>query len=108
MDIKNITGINEVNRVVKTDKTKEVSKTEKPNRSDSIDLSEQAKRTTELNKYIEIVKNSPDIRMDKVEAAKEKLQKGEYDGEEIYTKLTESLNKKFEIEDKILSDLEEE
>jgi anti-sigma28 factor (negative regulator of flagellin synthesis) len=107
MDIKNISGINEINRVGKTDKTKGAARTEKTDRSDSIELSGEAKRSTEIKKYIDIVKSAPDIRTDKVKSAKEKLQNGEYDNIDIYNKLAENLKRKFEIEEKILNDLEE-
>ncbi|MDD5065574.1 MAG: flagellar biosynthesis anti-sigma factor FlgM [bacterium] len=107
MDIKNISGINEVNRVAKAEKAKNASRTEKTDRADSIELSNEAKRSTEIKKYIDIVKSAPDIRTDKVKSAKEKLENGEYDNIDIYAKLAENLKRKFEIEDKILKDLEE-
>lgn len=107
MDIKNISGINEINRVGKAEKSKGASRTEKSERSDSIELSNEAKRSTEIKKYIDIVKSAPDIRKDKVQSAREKLEKGEYDKAEVYLKMAENLKRKFEIEEKILNDLEE-
>lgn len=105
MDIKNITGMNEINKVHKTDKTKNIAKTDKTKRTDSVEISSKARRSVEVQKYIDIVKNSSDIRKDKIDSAKQKLKNGDYNKPEVYDKIAEKLMMNFKIGDKILNKL---
>ncbi len=62
------------------------------NKNDSINISEEAKMLSEINKYKEIVKKLPDIRRDKVNEIKEKLKNESYMSEEIYKSVAEKLS----------------
>lgn len=107
MDIKNISGINDINKISKTEKTKNLTKTEDVKRADSVEISSKARQSVEVQKYIDIVKGSADVRKEKVEAIKLRLKNGDYDKPEIYDKISERLMKKIEITDKILNSLSE-
>ena len=85
-----------------------LDKAEGVKKSDSVQISGEAKRTAEVRKYIDIVKSSSDIREDKVKMAKQKLKNGEYLKPEIYEKVAERLTQKFSIGDKILDSLGKE
>ena len=68
--------IDKVSRVVnvyKTSGAKNISKSEASVRTDSIDISNEAKVRSLNEKYLNIVKNTPDIRTDRVAQAKENL-----------------------------------
>ncbi|MBU1078359.1 MAG: flagellar biosynthesis anti-sigma factor FlgM [Spirochaetes bacterium] len=105
MDIKNISGIKEVLNIFKANKNKNIDKASKVKKSDSVEISREAKRSAEVKKYINIVKNTSDIRQDKIKMAKEKIKNGDYFKPEVYEKIAEKLTKKFTIGDKILDSL---
>ena len=69
----NIDGINKVSGAYNVSKPQQTSKTARTGATDSVKISGDAKRVAETARYIEIVKNSPDIRTDKVEQAKKNL-----------------------------------
>ena len=108
MDIKNISGIKEVLKIFKTNKNKNIDKASKVKKSDSVEISREAKRSAEVKKYINIVKNSADTRQEKIRMAKEKIKNGDYFKPEIYEKIAERLTEKFTIGDKILDSLGDE
>ena len=85
-----IDRINSVNKIANNNSQKEVAKIVNNKVSDSINISKNAKEIAEIKKAIETVKNSPDIRMDKVEAAKKNLETY-FDGDQIKPKVLESL-----------------
>lgn len=108
MDIKNISGIKQILKIFKTDKKRNVEKAGTVKKSDSVEISREAKRSAEVKKYISIVKNSSDIRKEKVKLAKQKLKNGDYFKPEVYEKIAERLSEKFTIGDKILDSLGDE
>lgn len=65
-----IDGINNINKTQSLSRLNKSTRLENNVAADSVQFSSEAKRNAETAKYIEIVKNSPDIRLDKVEAAK--------------------------------------
>ncbi len=84
-----------------------IEKTGSVKKSESVQISREAKRSAEVKKYINIVKNSSDVRADKVKMAKQKLKNGDYSRPEIFEKAAERLTQKFSIGDKILDSLGE-
>lgn len=64
--VNNINQINQVNKVNKVNRTSPVG-------NDRIEISSEAKAVIELQKMDEALKAIPDVRMDKVEAAKARL-----------------------------------
>lgn len=108
MDIKNILGINKLLKINKLSRKNVVDKTDGVKKSDSVQISREAKKSVEVKKYIDIVKNSSDIRPDKVKMAKERLKRGDYSKPEVFEKVAERLSQKFTIGDKILDSLGED
>ncbi len=64
--VNNVNAINQINRVNKVNKSLPVG-------NDRIEISSEAKTVIELQKMDEALKAIPDVRMDKVEAAKARL-----------------------------------
>jgi negative regulator of flagellin synthesis FlgM len=64
---------------------------------DSINVSQEARSKAEVFTAIETAKSSPDVRMDRVEEVKRKLQDPSYPSEEIINKVAEGILKSFGI-----------
>ncbi|HAK45678.1 MAG TPA: flagellar biosynthesis protein FlgM [Spirochaeta sp.] len=62
----------------KLNKTEKTDKTVKSDAKDTISVSDEAKNLAEIYRATEIVKAAPDIRMDRVEEVKQKLQDPDY------------------------------
>jgi negative regulator of flagellin synthesis FlgM len=92
-----------VERIGPLDPTSNVKKSEKPSRIktksdvDSINVSQEARSRAEVLKATEAVRTAPDIRMDRVEEMKRKLQDPSYPSEEIIEKVAEDILKSFGI-----------
>ena len=92
-----------VERIGPLDPTSNVKKSEKPSRLktkseiDSINVSEEARSKAEVLKATEAARVAPDIRMDKVEEMKRKLQDPSYPSEEIIEKAADGILKSFGI-----------
>lgn len=67
-----------VDPVAKLNKTHKAERTEKTGKADSINLSSEARKSEILFAIAEEVKATPDIRMDKVEAARARLKDPAY------------------------------
>jgi len=76
MGIEKITNIN---KLLDTKKAKPVSKKQKTGKKDSIEISSEAKNAAEIAKQINIVKETPDIRIDRINSIKERIANGTYD-----------------------------
>ena len=74
-------------------KSKEVQSTSSSTNSDSIEISAGAKEAGTVQRLTQSAQTSPDIRVDVVAAAKEKLANGEYEGVEISRQTAEKLAK---------------
>jgi len=81
--IDNNSKVNKVSR--KTDEVKDFN--------DKAEISLEAKQKLEEAKINSILKNTSDIREDKVKEVKEKLQNGEYDREEVINVVAERIMK---------------
>lgn len=89
-----IEKINGVNGIQQTDKTGKVEKTSSVSSRDKIEFSSESKAIVEQKRIEEIVKNTSDIRLDKVEAAKIRLQSYMKDGvirEDVLEKMTSAI-----------------
>jgi negative regulator of flagellin synthesis FlgM len=78
----------------RTEKTEKVVKTGK---SDSINVSEEAKSKAEVYNAIEIAKNSSEIRWSKVEEVKRKLQDPAYLSDRVIEETAEKILEQFKI-----------
>lgn len=76
-----------------------VSPKTKPPSADSSEFSSDAKRLSDTKSQVDAVAtkltNSPDVRYDKVAEAKQKIQDGFYDSEEVVDKLADKLLEQF-------------
>ena len=86
-----------VDPVSKWNKTEKTSRTNKKAKSDSIDVSSEAKTMGEIYKATEEVKLSPDIRQDKIDAVKEKLKDPSYIDDKVLESVAESIMDVFNI-----------
>jgi negative regulator of flagellin synthesis FlgM len=90
-----------VERIGPLEPASNIQKTEKPSRlkakggTDSINLSEEARSRSEIFKATETAKNAPEVRLDRVEEVKRKLQDPSYPSEEVIEKTAEGVMKAF-------------
>lgn len=85
-----IDGINKINQAYKINSTKKVEKAKKVNNDkDSLAISDHAR---ELQIAKKAVKNAPDVRMDKVNDIKKRLESGTYNvsAEEVADKIVDN------------------
>jgi negative regulator of flagellin synthesis FlgM len=92
-----------VERIGPLDPASNVKKSERPSRAkakgeiDSINVSEEAKSKSEVFMAAEAAKTAPDVRLDKVEEAKRKLQDPTYPSEEVIEAVADGVLKSFGI-----------
>ena len=77
--------------VPKFNKSEKNSRPEKSDRSDSISVSKEAKDMSEFLKVSEDIKNTPDIRMDRVNEVKEKLKDPSYINNKVIEAVADSI-----------------
>jgi negative regulator of flagellin synthesis FlgM len=92
-----------VERIGPLDPASNVNKTEKPAKLkaksdvDSINVSEEARSKAEVFKALEAAKTAPDVRMDRVEEVRRKLQDPSYPSQEVIEKAADEILKSFGI-----------
>ncbi len=74
-----IDKIDNINNIVDAKRTKSVSKNTELKKTDSLEISSEGKQAAKIAEYTRIVKDVPDIRIDKVNAIKEQIENGTYD-----------------------------
>jgi negative regulator of flagellin synthesis FlgM len=74
----NIHKIGHINKIFPKEGTPQTKKTDIQRANDSVEISNQAIRKFEEEKLINIVKQAPDIREDKVADIKARIKSGEY------------------------------
>ncbi len=90
-----------VERIGPLEPASNIQKTGKPSRlrskggTDSINVSEEARSRSEIFKATETAKTAPDVRLDRVEEMKRKLQDPSYPSEEVIEKTAEGVMKAF-------------
>ncbi len=90
-----------VERIGPLEPASNIQKTEKPSRlrakggTDSINVSEEARSRSEIFKAAEAAKTAPDMRLDRVEEVKRKLQDPSYPSEEVIERTAEGVMKAF-------------
>lgn len=75
----------------KYNKTTQATKTTGKEKGDTISVSAEAKNRAELFRASEIAKSAPDIRMDRVEEVKRKLQDPSYIDEKVLESVADSI-----------------
>ncbi|HVO39618.1 MAG TPA: flagellar biosynthesis anti-sigma factor FlgM [Spirochaetia bacterium] len=92
-----------VERIGPLDPAANIKKSEKPSRLkaksdvDSINVSAEARSKAEVFKATEAAKSAPDVRIDRVEEMKRKLQDPSYPSQEVIEKAAEEIMKSFGI-----------
>ncbi len=92
-----------VERIGPLDPAPNIKKSEKPSRLkaksdvDSINVSPEARSKAEVFKATEAAKRAPDVRIDRVEEMKRKLQDPSYPSQEVIEKAAEEIMKSFGI-----------
>jgi negative regulator of flagellin synthesis FlgM len=90
-----------VERIGPLEPASNVQKTEKPSRlkskgsADSINVSEEARSRSEIFKATEAARTAPNVRADRVEEVKRKLQDPSYPSDEVIEKTAEGVMKAF-------------
>jgi len=86
-----------IDSISKYNKTEKVSRPEKKDASDSISFSEEAKSKGEIYKATEEAKLAPEVRMDRVEEVRKKLQDPSYIDDKVVESVAESVMDLFKI-----------
>ncbi len=92
-----------VERIGPPEAASNVKKTEKPARMkakgdvDAIDVSAEARSRAEISRATEAARTAPDVRLDRVEEVKRKLQDPNYPSAEVIEKVAEGIMKAFGI-----------
>lgn len=94
MTIDRIGPVDPLNRYNKTEKT---VRTEVKGKSDSIDVSIEAKKSAELFQAMESVKTAPDVREDRIAEVKAKLQDPNYINDTVVNSVADKLMDLFGI-----------
>ncbi|MDH7554319.1 MAG: flagellar biosynthesis anti-sigma factor FlgM [Spirochaetota bacterium] len=74
-----IDKIGNIKNIVEPKSTKSVGKTRSTGKSDSVEISSEAKKASEQSKIAQVVKQTPDIRAERVREIKEQIANGIYD-----------------------------
>ncbi len=90
-----IEGIGPIDPVSKYNKTEKPEKAEKGKKSDSINVSEEARSKAEIYQATENAKNAHDIRWDRVEEVKKKLEDPNYISKKVIEAVAERIMDQF-------------
>ncbi len=94
MTIGRVGPLDPIQNLKKTGKSR---RPESQNVADSVSLSSEAKSKSEIYNAVEIVRSTPDIRTDRVEEVKRKLQDPNYVTEKVIDELADKLMELFDI-----------
>jgi negative regulator of flagellin synthesis FlgM len=92
-----------VERIGPLDPASNVKKSEKPAKTktksdvDSINVSPEARSKSEVFKATEAARSAPDVRIDRIEEVKRKLQDPSYPSQEIIEKVADGILKSFGV-----------
>jgi len=94
MTIDRISPIDPVSKLNKTEKT---SRPEKKENTDSISFSDEAKSMGEIYKATESAKMAEDVRLDRIDEVKKKLEDPNYIDDEVVNTVAERIMNMFEL-----------
>ena len=83
--------------VSKPKKTERPARAEKTSAADSINVSVGAKEKAEIYNATEVAKSAPDLRMDRIEEVKKKLDDPTYITNEVISELADRLMEVFKV-----------
>ncbi|MEJ2665134.1 MAG: flagellar biosynthesis anti-sigma factor FlgM [Spirochaetia bacterium] len=90
-----IEGIGPVDPITRYNKTGKPEKAEKGKKSDSINVSQEAKSKAEIYQATESAKNAQDIRWDRVEEVKKKLEDPNYISDKVIEAVADKIMDQF-------------
>ncbi|MGC8765238.1 MAG: flagellar biosynthesis anti-sigma factor FlgM [Brevinematia bacterium] len=93
MEIRGVDGIRGVDNNSRINRVTKKSDGEARNLSDSAEISTEAKQRLEEEKLNSIMKNTPDVREDRITEVREKLSRGDYNKEEVINVVAERIMK---------------
>jgi len=91
MDISNINGINKVQPAQKAEKSRKTERTEETRSGDRVEISPAAQKAADIARATEVVKSVPDVRIDRVQAAAERIASGNYLTEKVAEAIAEKI-----------------
>jgi negative regulator of flagellin synthesis FlgM len=74
-----IDKIGNIKNIVEPKNTKSLGKTKSTGKGDSVEISSEAKKAAEQSKIAQVVKQTPNIRAERVRQIKEQIANGTYD-----------------------------
>jgi len=74
-----IDKIGNIKNIVEPKNTKSLGKTKSTGKGDSVEISSEAKKAAEQSKIAQVVKQTPNIRAERVREIKEQIANGTYD-----------------------------
>jgi len=74
-----IDKIGNINNITETKKNKAVAAKKEAGKNDTIQISNEGKQAAEVAKTMQLVKETPDMRVERVKEIKERIQNGTYD-----------------------------
>jgi negative regulator of flagellin synthesis FlgM len=88
-----IDKIGNINNIIEPKKSNPVSSAKETKKKDSVQISSEAKNAADVAKMAQVVKASPDVRIDRVQQIKELIDKGTYnfDSPEILEKVADRI-----------------
>lgn len=92
-----IQGIGPLDPITKFNKTDKPEKVSKPEKNDSINVSEEAKSRAEVYNATQLARNAEDIRWSKVEDVKRKLEDPNYLSQKVIEETAEKILDHFNI-----------
>lgn len=92
MEIRGVDGVRGIDSS-KVNKTQRKDSFETRDVSDSADISMEAKQRLEEEKIKSIINNTPDVREDRIQEVKAKLERGDYNNENVMNVVAEKIMK---------------
>ncbi|MBP7552179.1 MAG: flagellar biosynthesis anti-sigma factor FlgM [Spirochaetes bacterium] len=92
-----IGGIGPINNYNEYQKITKKEKTEKVFTSDSVNISQEAISKADTKRAMEIVKNAPDVRLDKIAELKERMKNPNYINDTIISGVADKIMDVFKI-----------
>ena len=90
-----IEGLGPIDSISKLKKNSKAAVPQKAAETDSVDVSKEARNLAELYQASEAVKNSADVRMDRIEEVKRKLEDPNYIDDAVVDMVADNIMKSF-------------
>ena len=74
-----IDKIGNINNIVEPKKTRSPKDVKKSNKNDSVQISTEGKKAADISRNTQVIRETPDVRMDRVKEIKEQIDNGSYD-----------------------------